>query len=167
MCIICYSHRRVSGILPAVTLPPTTTTFTDNAVTTKGTTMMNFPIIQSLWIGNPLSNLKNLCIHSFLDHSRNRKYVQEYSQAVEPPSKQNYSSRNGGAVVGQPATTDYCRMEAIPAIFFATKDHQPGAASKPVKVSQVVLRRIVEKSVLSRCLTAPNTRWSCGHALPV
>lgn len=30
--------------------------------------MTNLPIIQSLWIGNPLSNLEKLCIQSFLDH---------------------------------------------------------------------------------------------------
>ncbi len=26
------------------------------------------PIIQSLWIGNPLSKLERLCIQSFIDH---------------------------------------------------------------------------------------------------
>lgn len=29
---------------------------------------MNLPVIQSLWIGNPLSKLEQLCIQSFLDH---------------------------------------------------------------------------------------------------
>lgn len=29
---------------------------------------MKLPVIQSLWIGNPLSNLEKLCVQSFLDH---------------------------------------------------------------------------------------------------
>ncbi len=46
---------------------------------------MNLPIIQSLWIDAPLSNLEKLCIQSFLDHGH-EYHLYTYGDVVGIPS---------------------------------------------------------------------------------
>lgn len=46
---------------------------------------MKLPIIQSLWIGNPLSNLEKLCVQSFLDHGH-QFHLYTYAEIGGVPS---------------------------------------------------------------------------------